>query len=412
MKSKIITLTILLTATFLISSCQREKSLDGIAINLYGGTARTNNYEEFGNFYNQLVLTDIPPANDSSGAISAPISISSANTIIATIGGSIVSIYKDRKEWEYKLPQYSVIAANMATDAKHNIYALDNDGNLFSISLGGALRWQKKIFTKKEVLTTFSDLLSTSDGVVAASSNGEIKKIDFDGNIKWSVYRTLSTTQFFPSDEKGNIALPLTHDLYGKTDSLLLLNKDGQTTWQIALDSFRIAKSPVMFQGKIYLIGLKENNGNKIGTLFCIDMKGKIIWKKEINMHTRFISIANDGKIYVSAYNAGIAEAYSAVYCLNKNGNMLWSKFFEVAIPNPIMLSEDKLAFLASDKHSYSLFFLNKQGFVERTVSLADTYLFRSQPVVSPGSNIILAGSERLLVIRLDDTPMNKMIPW
>ena len=77
-----------------------------------------------------------------------------------------------------------MLAGNLCADANLNIYALDANGELFSISKDGKLNWRIQALTKKEQWTLYCEPLVNSEGIVCACSAGELVLVGFDGKSK------------------------------------------------------------------------------------------------------------------------------------------------------------------------------------------------------------------------------------
>ncbi len=410
-KSLLIVGKVILALT-LITSCNFEKSLEGELVNLYGGGARDNSFERFGDFYRELYVIDTVESKKDKGVIAPLLSLSSFKTVYPCADGSISLIDEEILKWTAQLDSSFVVAAGMAADKKQNIYAIDNDGKLYSFSKNGDLRWKKRHTKVGENITVFSDLLALNDGIIAASTDGVIAMYSFEGERLWGMNKDMSILSYFPSYNGENVVLPLTHNLYGETDTLLYINSKGEEIWRKSFEGARIVKPPIINSKRIYFSGVEYKGGEKFPALYALDLSGELIWKKGFAQMPRFISAAENGDLYVVAYNSGFGTPISQIIKLNKKGEKIWDKSFEAAVPSPVMIGENEISFCGASDAAYGLFFLSKRGDVRRMMSLSEAPPLRLRPAASPGPNILFPLTERFGVLRLDETPMNKVIPW
>ena len=340
--------------------------------------------------------------------------LSSWQFVFATSNGSIIYVNNKVAEWEQKLDSGFVCAAGMVADKKQNIYVIDNNASIYSFDLLGKLRWKHSL-TKidSSSIVTFSDLLAQEDGLVAASTDGIITKYSYNGKIIWNRKFNLPTTAYFPSDNSGNLFIPLTQNRFGGNDSLISLDKSGKTNWLIKLNNTRIIKPPVIFDEKIYLCCVESSGDTKLPIVYVLDKKsGKVIRTFEINQMPRFISIDDDGNLYLVAYDGGFGKTISMIICWDKEGKKLWDKYFEVTIPYPLMISNKSLAFIGVDNDASGVYYLTKSGLVQHVISLTEAPILLFQPTVAPGNKIVFGSTDRLELVFIDDSPLNKFLPW
>ena len=404
-------LFLIVTLTILLNSCGSDTG-EGKPVNLYGGAGRTNSFEDFGSFYYKYPVIDKFEFKDSSGAITAPLVLPNSDIVVSTVKGNILLISSKQVKWSFKLDSTELPSASLAADADMNIYVICSGGKLYSISKDGELKWKKKIFDSVGRFDIFSDLLAQDDGVITAVSSGKIIKVGFDGNIKWKYSAKLSPTKTFASDEKGNLYIPLTHDEFGATDSLLCMSSSGKVVWEKGFENTRFIKSPVVFNKRINLFGITESGEQKISSIYSLDEKGKIIWKKEILLFARNLSVDKDSRVYLSGYNSGIGETMSGVFCFSPDGKLVWKKYFEVIIPSASIISKKYIAFVVTDKNTVGVYFLKKDGILYEVVSMENMPVLYLQPAVTSDPMLIFSGAEELCLVSIDAPPFDKFLPW
>jgi len=394
-------------------SCDRDISLEGETINIYGGASRNNSYERFGDFYRQLYYVDSYDSVLKGGAIAPLLALSSNKIVFPSSEGDLILFENREIKWHLKLDSGNVASAGLCADKKQNIYLIDDKGKIYSFSYRGKLRWKKYFneITNKDIVT-FSDLLSVDDGVIAASSDGKILKYGNNGSIKWTKFFNSAIMKYFPSDEKGNLIVPLTQNTFGETDTLLFMDKNGKILWKKFFKNTRIIKPPVYSNNRIYLSCIENIENEKYPLIYCINNKGKILWKKELSIMPRFLSVDSEDILYIVAYNSGLGKPVSMLIALDKKGKKIWDKYIEVTITSPVMICDKILSFVGTDEVASGLYFMRKNGFLENVISLSDAPILNLQPLVTPNCNILFGGAEKVEILRTDVTPMKKIIPW
>ncbi|MBI5325359.1 MAG: PQQ-binding-like beta-propeller repeat protein [Ignavibacteriae bacterium] len=337
---------------------------------------------------------------DSSGAVASPLILPNSDIIVSTVKGNILSIAQKQVKWLFKLDSNDIPSVSLAADGNMNIYIITRAGKLYSLSKNGTLNWKKNYFNSIDKYDVFSELLTQDDGLIAAISNGEIVKIGIDGKLLWKLKSLLSPTKTFAADGNGNIYITLTNDEFGKTDSLLCISKSGNLVWKKGFENTRLIRTPVIFNKRIYLVGISISGEQKVSTLYSLDEKGNVIWKKELLLFARFISVDIDGKIYVTGYNSGIGEAMSGIFCFSADGKLQWKKYFEVIIP------------YVNDRNSTGVYFTKKDGTLYEVVGLENMPVLYLQPAVTSDPLIIFSGAEKLCFVSIDAPPFDKFLPW
>jgi hypothetical protein len=408
-----IKLILLIAICVLFTSCQCERSLEGELINQMGDAGRTNSYEYLTTFYKNLVTTTSPRAmKDSGGCFVAPLLLSSAEWVIATKNGTILLTTKTNVTWEYKLDAGEVCISSPCADEEQNLYFLTNNGKVLSLSRLGGLRWKYDFKSIDTNQTVYSELLITKTGLVIASSDGRIALVGKNGKLNWERKHTLSPTKMLSADINGNIAAILTNDEFGKTDSLVCISPDGKLKWEIGFESTRLVKYPVITKDRIYFIGLQEKSDMRVSKVFSLDLKGKIIFEKELSVQARFVSADQNGNVYITAYNSGLGESLSGIYKFDKTGKLKWKLFYEMSIPAPVMITKQELAVLGSTPKAFGVFYMQPDGNLTKTISLSDQAVFYPQPLAGPDGSINFGSTERLGMVSIAETPLDKFLPY
>lgn len=390
-------------------SCTNEKSFEGMPVNIYADAARTNSYQDYGKFYCNMYIVDSIKTNELSGVNTIPLYLSSKETLVSTTNGYIALIEHTTIKWKFKIDSNETIAANIAADKNKNIYCITNKANLISLSINGKLNWKKSLADSINNNTSFSSILATDDGVVAAMSSGIIAKIDFAGKILWRYYSKLAPAEMFCADSKNSLYIPLTNNAFGETDSLLILASNGKMINKIPFNNTRLMKHPVCYNDVIYLAAVFQENYEKTPMIIAIDANGKTLWKKNIEAIPMFISVSNKGQLFVAGFNSGLGEVSSTIYSFDKTGKQLWELFMDISIPAPIIISKDFAAFLGYQKGEPTFCKISFDGVFDNSISLSEAPLMYSKPAINPIGMVTYFGAEKLCIISLDDTPFNKI---
>ncbi len=396
----------------LVQSCTCQREPDSASYNLFGGQGRRSSYEGI-DFYTQIVTGINLNCQDSSGAINAPLSLEDDEIVIPTANGSMVFISESQAKWHFKLGGGEFVAAGMCADENKNISSISNEGTVYSVSKEGRLNWKVKPSDTNASRSRHSDLLCTKDGIYSASGDGTISKISFDGKLLWQRHSALAPTGMFAADDDGNLIISISQNQFGGTDSLIVLSPAGKLKWGLEFEDARLIKTPVIHNGVIYVPALKEIGQRRVSTIFSIDTSGRIIWEKNLSVVPRFISVATDGTLYIIGYNAGIGDALSGVFAFAADGGLKWKIFFDAAVPAPLMLGGNAIAFTGSTKDGPGLFFIDYgSGDLIHSIALNDKQIIYLLPAVTSGGMIVYAETGRLGLVQIDNTPMNKLLPY
>lgn len=412
MKNSLLFLTII-NLLFLLTSCEFNRSLEGESVNFNSDKSRTSNYEKYDDFYIYSAFVDYPDSQDTTGSYVSPLALASNKVVLTNRNGKVMLLTGKHIEWEAKLDSNAMPMSAMCADQKQNIYVIANNGVLYSFSFTGDLRWKKYFRHSEKKRLVFSDLLILENAILVGSNKGLLAKIDFNGNTIWEKHFSTSISRTFAADDKENIALPLTHNSYGETDTLLFLNPSGERIWIWSHENFRIIRYPVISNDIIYIAGVKDSENDRVNLAFAINKNdGEILWKVDLKAVPRYISADSKNRLYVISYNLGIAMPITIINCFSENGEYIWEKFYESVAYSPLLISRKYLAFAGMTFNTEGVYFMKKNGDFIKTVSLSNLPGVVMKPDVKPDAVMIFAGSTRLSIIRIDEIWINKIIPW
>jgi outer membrane protein assembly factor BamB len=405
---KLLTVIILLVGLFL-SSCSDDKPPE--PFNTRGGAGRVNNYEEMGTFLTNLYNVEKIEMDDSSAAIVPPLILDGIDFYIATVNGSVALIEERKAKWMVSLPDSQYVVADMCADIDKNLYLVTNRGEIISYDKSGKLRWKYLHQTIKDSSFLFDALLAQKDGIVVSASPGLLFKLSLDGKKMWQLNHKFSTVRTFCATESGNIAFPSTQNDFEKSDTLYFITPDGKIKWKKAYDKTRILKNPVSYKNLIIYPASYMLDGTRLYLLIALDTNGNEVWRQELNIMPEFISCGHN-RVYLLSYNSGYGETMSGIFCYDLDGNLKWKIYTGNKVPAPLLISETNIAFFGTKGNTAGVFFLNRDGTLYHSVSLSDAPLFSHKPFVLNVPAVAFMGSEKLFIIKIDDTAIDRILPW
>lgn len=389
-----ISVCISLVVCCLISSCQSEHSIKGEAVNLFGGTTRTNSYERFGSFVASVADNEKILTPDSSGSMIPPLAVSSYQTVCSTVNGTILQCTSSMVEWSAKLDNSAYVISGMCADGEHNIYAVASDGCMYSFTSNGKRRFKTQI--SSDELTSYWESLAVTDGIICTATNGQIAKVSFDGKIRWQYKTTLAAVGTASSDEHNNVYISYTHNDITASDSLVKLSKDGKQVWKVGFTA-RLVTVPVVGNGMIVVGSVRADKP----VIMAMDMNGKVVWSQGLKAIPRGLSIANDGSIVTVSYNAGLGIAQSSIEQFSPVGKSEWNINFDARIASPALIGKDNIALIGVKSTAIGVYLINRKGVLDTFLSLDSAPSLILKPVVTPGASIIFAGARNGYITRV-----------
>lgn len=396
------------TLLIFLFSCESNDYTREQLSNVMGDKGRSNSYEYIERFPQQL-YNDYT-IKETSGAITAPIFLNDESTVIGTADNKIISVKQRKVNWEFELDSGRLVSNYMAADSVGNVYAVDNQGGIYSIK-DGKLNWKSNIPKDRE-LTVFNGVLSTKSGIYFSSSNGIIKSFKEDGTLSFE--KQFENTILNPlSYAEDNLLVVNSYDEFGKTDTLYSLDNEGNINWKYFKEGFRILKG-VITNGKNIALGIaKQGGSNPLAMLINLDLEGKSKWEREIALLPRHLSISKEGEIFMITYSRIPSALQNGVYCYDTEGEIKWNIYYDYSITTPAMISQEQISFMGSNRKTYGYFFLNKDtGVLEKTITIADAAPINFLANVDMNGVVTFTGSNKLRLVKIDETPMEKILPY
>jgi len=404
----LIRLLILSMALILLSCSDSEGAKD--FDNSSGGIGRNNSYEYVDGFQYQIrseILID-----SLHGTTCPPHILGNQKIIMASENSSIVSLFSNEKEWEYNLDSGHVIGSGFASDKSNNIYTIDNYGIVYSIDSDGKQRFKKELIEASK-LEFFNTPLSLPNNIIFSSSNGDIVSVDTNGNENFRLEFDTDIIGEISALNEDNILLTLTNGTFGATDTLVCLDNIGNEKWRFSSEGYRFLKGAITNGINIAVGGTKQLDDNKLSKMFYLDSTGKVNWDKEISSLPRFLSMSNNGELFVVTYDSGFRKMLSGVFSYSSEGDLNWNIYYDYSIPTPALISGNIISFLASNRETYGLFYLNRDdGVLMHSLDIGEAAPIEFSPAIGDDGTLNFSGKNQLRLIRIDETAISKILPY
>lgn len=396
----------------ILISCSEEDLPQLAHHNTYGGVARHNSAEIYGDFLNSIYLTHYIENSDSSGVIQPPLHAGYPKFVLATAGGSIVYVNNKKAIWSQQLPPGVKIASQMCADSAGNIYAQGSDAKIYSTDEKGNPRFEL-LLKKGPEPEIYSDLLAARDGLLAGTNNGYAAFYDFDGNLLWQRQSDASINKVTSATTEDEIILPISKNRFGMSDTILIVNTKTFHEKALPLPEIRILSNVVYVRGNMYFAGSRGRGRERQNLLVSIDTTGKIAWQEEIPVFTQYVSVDSKQDIYFAGSESGVASKMSGVFKYDKHGKRQWNIYFTATINKPIIIGESALAFYAMTAEGSVVFNIKKDnGLLFSTMSLTDAPILNSFPVMTDQGVIIFGATNKLAIVEIIETIFHKIIPY
>ncbi len=399
---------IIISISILLVSCGETDTRE--YGNTFGDKGRSSSFENTKDFQYQLYSQIVIDSN--SGATSPPLLLSNRQYVLSTEDGRVISTLNNNKIWEYKLDSGSFIGSGFAADDNYNIYTIDNKGKIYSLDSSGKLRFSNQLFEPSK-LEIFNTPLALKNTVVFSSTDGNLAILDVSGKVIHRKKYNSSILDYVSAVDEESILVTLTNNQFGVTDTLVCLGTDGTEKWRYSSDGYRFLKGAISNGKSIAISGSLQGGDNPLSKIFYLDGKGKLIWEKEITNIPRFLSLSKKGDLYLVSYSSAMGQMLSGIFSYNTKGELDWKIYYEYSIPMPVYISENELMFIASNRETYAIFYLQRtDGRLIKSLEIGEAHPIIFYPEIGAGGTIIFAGKETLRLIKVDETAINKILPY
>jgi len=409
---------LLLSLIFLIS-CSEEK------VNIKN-SGKTNFYEHITRFKNQYFNSEILDIKDNAGYIFPVVFLDIDEYILCSKDNKVIYIKGRRLNKELQLNEDEILSNkpiiyinNINIDNKsknsHNILLSFIDGTFKSYDLNFKLLWKSKINLSKFALINEPLILNTKNPqIIISNTDGLIQSYNFKGDLNWTkqfnsnIYKTLIT------DNNSNLYVVQAKKSNLLKDTIFVLNKNGEFVRNISVENGGIVKYPVISNNRIYFMTNINNENDELSNLYCFDLNFKLIFKKEFNLMLRHLSInSQNQQIFVVTYKSGLSNISNGVFCFDNNGVENWHLYFDYSIPYPVLVSKNEICFTVSNQNTVGIFYMDIQkGILTNVISAGKLPDFNLEPSVNYDGSLMFTCTESKSLIKIDETPLNKMLPY
>jgi len=391
---------------YLLVSCNKNKVAD-----IERGFGRDNSYEGIieSSFEKASVLyidSSIINRGITGGSLFPPLIKDKAAYILGS-GGELVKFRQSIAEWIYE-PDSSgnstIPISNIAIDSESNVYFITHAAELLKIGSNG-----KKVFCKpirngwndledKKIKqrSGYAKLSILEDRIIVSFDSGYIAEVDTNGNIINSLMLGSSIAEGH-SSASDIIALAITNNTFGSTDTLAILDEHLAFLLKKPINNARLVRNPVVKHNRIYLAGTVDIDQGRFGLVQAYDLNGMLLWEKRLMNMPRSISVADDSTLYIPSYSFGLGSSLNSLTAIGANGETLWNKSYKLDVMSPLYITDNYLLCYANDRNTNGIYrFSRAEGNMTDVVSVSDKGSFHFEPSLGFTGEIYLARSDSL----------------
>jgi len=403
--------TIYLFVAILFISCGRNKR-EFKEFNQYGDIDRSNDYSLIGDFNFTIINSTKVSINDFSGCYRTPLYLNDEDFVVATENGKVNLIRVDSVIWSYQVKDKLNLLSGLVADISKNLYFINLNGELISIDKNGKERFTKNLNQSNNQFFTVSEPLIIKDKLIVGTNDGNLFSFDTSGKVIWSNKFAIGINSIFSADKDENLYVGLTNDTFETSDTILSIDKKGKIIKRKALDNFRILSPIINKDKKIYVAGGKRSVYGISSEIICMDENLTILWKQEVPVLVNQLS--HNGKaLFVGGFSSGINEYFTGLYSYDLDGKEVWKNYLDVKLSSPLFLGEDYFMISGTNENGGAIFVLTMdKGELIKTHSLSNQTPLYLVPTVSNNGDLNYFGSQSLFLIKLTETPLDKLLPY
>lgn len=228
-----------------------------------------------------------------------------------SINGEIFELDLSSNEDKLIYKHSNNISAGLSS-SKKNIYFIDNEGYVISLSINGLLEW------KAYVGEVYSPPMILDDSVVIKTTNNKFISLNkIDGSELW-IYQAMSSPLSIRSWEELNYSDNIIYSGISSGKLIAIDSMNGSLIWEVTFSQPRgnseversndVTSKPILDNNILYVVA---STGN-ISALSSLD--GAILWSRPLSS---FYGLTTDSDHVYVTHNSG------AIYSLFKNTNQI-----------------------------------------------------------------------------------------
>jgi outer membrane protein assembly factor BamB len=402
-------ISIFITLLAILSSC----SDDYTPIN-FRGDGRNNNYEDRSLYSSDYFVFDILKDSLSDKNIEGL-----KWPLLMSKNGGMIWCGRDNKikllsgsafRWEYDLKNQKIIAP-FSISPEGDIIFITSDNSVHSLDKNGQIKWQESLldslsrFNEKKY---YNAILTLKKYFVVTSSDGNIIFFDYSGNILSELNLPVSTIGNPLKVNDSTLIISTSHFHNSKSDSVYIL-QNKKIKNRLGIKNSRIIIGAISSDEKIFVSSLKSENNENKAFVTSFDIKGNIIWEKNIEHPAMKLSSDDEENIYCLLRENKFDESNNWVIKIDKNGKFRWKLFFDNNIRSDLLIGENNIALFATKENSQGLFYINKQnGKLYSTLSFGQAPDLNPFCAISKGGMIYFGANNEDKIIKIE----KDMLDW
>lgn len=350
----------------------------------FGNSQKNNNYIGQGNVFANVPIVEEVTGSDLNNFVGIPISIPGNYTISST-GQNTVALLRGRKvKWEFSLPEghYPVTSYLYF---KQKIYFAGSDTNLYSLDINGDIVNKSKLKNARSIL--FTDPIASDNKVFIASTDGEIYKfnenleLEKNTNIDGRIERQLILS-------KNKLILNNSFNESGDRTLIFDLDLNLKNEYKINQQA-EIYSFPVANDSLVIIFQREEIREEIYYKTISLDHQANELWVKETTLAPKHVSFDSDGNAYIVFSSTGMGQNITNILKYDLSGKQTASFNIDFFLPSPVLLADDFVAFIGTNRDAAALFYLEPESLkLYDNLDLTNMNLINSYPAVSKSNTL------------------------
>jgi sugar lactone lactonase YvrE len=232
-------------------------------------------------------------------SVTTPVIISDGSIILATLKGYVMSFSpQGTVNWVYETNPKAIVSRSVIVDKSGDLYFVDQDAYLYSLTSKGQLNWKIKI--DNGFSQGFAPAISPDGNTLYAPGAVDSKSLyalNIDGTLKWTFDAKNVLGSYPLIDNEGNIIVGTYSGIKDTVNSYVYsLKDDGSIRWKYKKQKDTFSGATMDNDGNLYFV---DGTGTS-RWLVSLNYYGELQWKYMFNNPvTSGVVCDKDGNIYV-----------------------------------------------------------------------------------------------------------------